>query len=146
MNDYLYKEGVSHILLAAECFSDVRSRNELVGIEKQIIEKLKRDSEYPYRLSEKAAIVLTETVAEIWKGNIEILSWLKQCLNLSDASYLPESAVRAIAKNWKDVPDTLVWLKFHIQNDGNSKVRCDAIRELVNGWKRAPDTLAILKS
>jgi predicted NACHT family NTPase len=141
------KEGLSNILLAANCFVEVRNKQTIETTSERIIRVLQSEleHEYPHKLDEETALVLTILVATIGQDNAEILQWLKGCLAFDKSSFVPESAIQALAQGWKDDPETLPWLKDRAQHDDNWAVRQAAIQALAQGWKDDPETLPWLK-
>ncbi|GET38766.1 hypothetical protein MiSe_35250 [Microseira wollei NIES-4236] len=146
-NGLLKKEGISNLLLAANCLAEVRNRSAIAPVATRLLQVLKKEveAEYPYRFNEEAATAILMAIAINWKDDPETLPWLKSCMQFDSESYVPHSAVRAIARNWKDDPDTLILLKDRVQNDANGLVRCAAVQGLARGWKDDPDTLILLK-
>ena len=144
----LKPSGISHLLLAANCLSEVRVRNEINKPAERLLNQLKQQAitEYPYQLNSQAAKALIESITRNWKEFSGIFEWVKSCLHLDSSSYIPEFAMRAIAQNWKDSSDTKQLVKTQTQESRNQYVRRAAVQELAKGWKDDPDTLPILKA
>ncbi|MEL7224240.1 MAG: NACHT domain-containing protein, partial [Cyanobacteria bacterium J06576_12] len=81
---YVKREAFNHLLLVADCLTEVRSHHEIVEEKKRLLEKLKYESElqYPYLLDANAATSLVGAVAATWKIRPEIVIWMKYCLYL----------------------------------------------------------------
>jgi HEAT repeats/NACHT domain len=143
----LTKEGLSNLLLAVNCFAEVRNRQEIDSTYSRCMKalKCKIEPDYPNELHLEAAIAITSLIATICQGNTEILSWLKSCLNTYSGYSISESIVQTIAKWWKNEPDILPWIKHCAKNEDNLYVRDATIRVLIKEWKDDPDTLSILK-
>ncbi len=144
---YLKKEGISNLLLAANCLAEVRNRREIAPIATRLLQVLKTtvEAEYPYRFDEETATAILMALATIWQDDPETLPWLKSCLQFGYTS-VSWCAVRAIAQNWKDDPNTLILLKNWAQNKANEDVRRAAVQELARAWKEHPDSLTVLKN
>nr|WP_263971825.1 HEAT repeat domain-containing protein [Leptolyngbya ohadii] len=141
------KEGLSNLLLAAECFSEVRNKSAICSITTQLLNRLQREVEqgYSYQLHLEIPVALTTHIATIGRENPTTLPWLKNYLKEADW-FVAESVVQTIAQVWKDDPETLPWLKALAQQDKDDFVRQAAVRELAEGWKDDPETLPILRT
>jgi HEAT repeats/NACHT domain len=140
------KEGLSNLILAANCFEEVRNKQVIDSTSTRLMAALQQEIEQePYQLNSETAIILTALVANIGENNAQVRRWLQGCLNFKYSSYVPESAIQALARGWKDDPDTLPMLKHLAQQDDDWVVRQTAIQALAQGWKDDPDTLSWLK-
>jgi hypothetical protein len=141
------KEGLNNIILAANCFAEVRNRSLITTTSEKLLERLKSEIENESEpwFNSDLANSLVSFIAIIWSENFDTLSWLKYCLKLDPLSYVPDWAVNLIAKEWKEYPNTLPWLKDCVLNDKNEYVRGAAITVIAEGWKEDPDTLPLLK-
>jgi hypothetical protein len=143
----LKKEGLSNLLLAADCFVEVRNRSLIADTSSKLRETFQREAEqetsnmFNYEL----AVMIISVIASTWQDNSEILAWLKKCLEFIEISYIRGSAVQEIAKGWKDHSDTLSWLKDLALNDKDVYLRRTAVQEIAKGWKDDSDTLPWLK-
>ena len=145
-----------HVFLAARCIGEVRRREELGDVEKQVIESTKAltrfDLNRPYKWVEAKATVTSiraravEMVAMVWCKTAETRAWLKARAQADRDVGVRFSAVQELARGWKDDPETLPWLKALAQSDEHWVVRPIAVQELARGWKDEPETLPILKS
>ena len=136
-NDRLKKEGLSNLLLAAECFVEVRNRNSIASTSSKLLKTLQREVEgqtlYPFNY--ELAMRLINTIASTWQDNSELLAWLKERA-LNDQNWaVRRVAVEAIGQGWKDDPDTLPWLKERALNDQDEYVRSAAVKAIGQGWK-----------
>jgi predicted NACHT family NTPase len=140
------KEGLSNLILAANCFEEVRNKQAIDSTLTRLMTRLQQEieQEYPYQLNSETAIILTALVANIGENNAQVCRWLQGCLNFKSSSYVPESAIQALAQGWKDDPDTLPWLKDRAQHDDIEAVRHAAIQALVQGWKDDPQMFEFL--
>ncbi|GBO52694.1 hypothetical protein APA_363 [Pseudanabaena sp. lw0831] len=155
----LKKEGLSNLLLAVDCFVEVRNKNLIARTSRKLLKTLQDEAEqeHPYKFTSELAIRLINNIAIIWQDSSETLVWLKKCLkSIPDSStqgifgflirsFISESAVQEIAKGWKYNTDTLTWLKDRALYDQNVYVRSAAVQEIDKGWKDDPDTLPLLK-
>ncbi|WP_318657991.1 NACHT domain-containing protein [Pseudanabaena sp. ABRG5-3] len=142
----LKKEGLSNLLLASECFVEVRNRSLITATSSKLLKALQNEAEQetPYKFKSELASRLINTVASIWQDSSDTLLWLKKCLKFDQQLFIPESSVQEIAKGWKDDSDTLPWLKDRALND-QKYVRSAAVQEIAKGWKDDSDTLPWLK-
>ena len=130
------KEGYLNLLVAAECFSEVRNRLELISIYRKLID-------IPLEVSHNFN----------WSYDIKEEKLVGFKLRTSLARF-----VSIIVKLWNDYPETSQWLKSNIKLPANSdiksqlnlqlgaEVRAASLQELVNGWKNDFDILGILKA
>jgi len=144
----LERDGLSNLLLAANCLSEVRNRKELTTQASQLFQRLKAEVEdqYPYNLDQNASDAVVGAVVSAWREHIDLLPLLKSWLRVNPSSYIPDAAVAAIAQNWFTASDTLPWLKARAQEDDSWAVRSAAVQELAKGFKDDPETLPILKA
>ncbi|MDB9525974.1 HEAT repeat domain-containing protein [Oscillatoria sp. CS-180] len=147
-NDYLKREGLSNLLLAANCLSEVRNRRELAGEADHLFQRLKTEIEdqYPHYLDKSASEAVVSVIVSTWREQIDLLPLLKNWITVHAASYVPESVVAAIAQNWATLKSTPVWLKARAQENENGAVRRAAVQELARGWKEDAETLPWLKA
>jgi hypothetical protein len=141
------REGLSNLILAANCFIEMRSKQMIDNNSKRLVRVLQYEieHEYPYKLNQETALALTSLIATIGQDSSEMLRWLKGCLDFSNQSCVPEFVVQAVARGWKDDPDTLPWLKYLAQHGNNGHLRHAAVQAVARGWKDDPDTLPWLK-
>ena len=148
-------EKFSNLFLAAECVSEVKKRNDIAAIARNLRDRVKEltkygnitDSTHPeydslvYQIRRQAVAAIAAT----WKDDPQTLPWLKQLAQSDDDGDVRSSALQELARGWKDDPETLPILKQLAQSDDNSDVRGAAVEELAQGWKDDPETLPILK-
>jgi NACHT domain len=141
------KEGFSNLLLAADCFAEVRKKQDIGSTLIQLINALQHEltHEYPYMLNEEVAITFTSLVATISQYNSEILAWLKSLLEINFSDYVPQSAIRTIAEGWQDDPRTLALIQHCIQHNDNLRVREVSVFVISSMWKDDPDTFSFLQ-
>ncbi len=152
------KPGLINLLLAADCYGEVRTRPAITPIESQLLNCLQAEveQEYPYRFTADTAEAMVSAIASHWQDNPDIRHWLKQqigrlspdssdLLGWFNRSYIPEAAVRAIVGTWFNDPETLPWLKQRAQSDQDNYVRGAAVEALARGYKEDPETLPWLK-
>jgi hypothetical protein len=145
--DQLKKEGLSNLLLAVECFVEVRNRSLIAATSSKLLEILQGEVEgqTPYKFNYELANRIIHNMASIWQDSLPILHWLKDRALNDQNEYVRGEAVQEIAKGWKDDSDTLPWLKDRALNDQNEYVRGEAVQEIAKGWKDDSDTLPWLK-
>jgi predicted NACHT family NTPase len=144
----LKKEGVSNLLVAVDCFVEVRNRSLIAPTSSKLLKTLQYEAERetPYKFNPELAATLINITASIWQDSYNMLPWLKKCLECDSYSYIPIAAVQAISIGWKDETDTLPWLKDRALNDQNSLVRRSGVKAIARGWKDETDTLPWLKN
>ena len=151
-------EKFSNLFLAAQCVSEVKNRNEIAAIARNLRERVKELTRYSYKLNvsifsdikhnglvREIRRQAVAAVAATWKDDPETLPWLKQRALSDDDSDVRRAAVQEIARGWKDDPETLPILKQRAQSDDDSDVRRAAVEELAREWKDDPETFPILK-
>jgi len=144
--DSLGRGGLSNLLLAAHCLSEVRSRGEVANEANRLLEQLSYEVEhqYPFDFDKNLSKDLIGAIVNGWKEQSDLLSLLKGWILVNPRSRIPGEAVVAIGQNWP-TPDTLTWLKRCAQTEEDYAVRRAAVQELAQGWKDDPDTLPWLK-
>lgn len=147
----VYEERISNLLIAADCLTEVKSRqaihntvNTLLLIFQQEIEAEFVNS---YFLVEKAALKVTHVIARVWNEDSQVLEWLKNC-TYKDSNYSCFSycAVQSIFQYWKHNPEILSWLKSlatdpEIKSEPETKsvVKIVAIESIAKGWSDFPE-------
>jgi hypothetical protein len=147
------EEGLSNIILAANCFAEARNRNLIATTSEQSLEKLKGEIEQDSRpwFNFELMEILMSLIATNWKEDPHTLPWFKDIILQNENKYmdgnvyLRQAAVYAIAQGWKEDPDTLPWLKDRALQDEDEEVRYAAVYAIAEGWKEDPDTLPFLK-
>ncbi|MEG4066617.1 HEAT repeat domain-containing protein, partial [Microcoleus sp. Pol11C2] len=148
-------EKFSNLFLAAQCVSEVRNRNEIAAIARNLRDRVKELTRYgnitafihlEYKiLVDEIHRQAVAAVAATWKDDPETLPWLKQRAQCGDSWAVRQAAVQEIARGWKDDPETLPILKQRVQSDDDMAVRYAAVQEIARGWKDDPETLPWLK-
>jgi predicted NACHT family NTPase len=143
----LKKEALGNVLLAANCFAEVRNKNLIATTSEQLLKVLKDEikQESQSSFSWELTQTLMSLIATNWKENPDTLPWLKD-RTLQDENWrVGYVAVNAIAQGWKEDPDTLPFLKDLALLNENEWVRRAAANAITQGWKEDPDTLPLLK-
>jgi HEAT repeat protein len=136
-----------HVFLAARCVGEVRRREELGGIEREILECAKALTRFdPSDDEGTLGARAVEMVGRIWREADDTRAWLRACAQSEEGWRVRYSAVQALARGWKNSPDTLPWLQACAQSDDYSSVRYSAVEALAWGWQADPETLVILKA
>jgi predicted NACHT family NTPase len=143
----LKKEALGNILLAANCFTEVRNRNLIATTSAQLLKVLKDEIKQGSQpsFSRELTQALISLIAINWKEDPDTLPWLKNRALQDENEDVRQAAVTAITENWKEDPDTLPFLKDCALHDENEGVRERAIIEITENWKEDPDTLPFLK-
>lgn len=76
----LKKEGLSNLLLAADCFIEVRNRNLIAATSSKLLKilQVEVEQETPYKFNSELAMSLINNIASIWQDSSGILDWLKK--------------------------------------------------------------------
>jgi HEAT repeat protein len=161
---------ICNILLAADCFSEIRNpdlskkipnllfnhlRQAVEGRERNDIEsklfKKNRDRQY-LMLDEKSVSLLLDRIVTIWGRTHNIRAWLESLLNLKTSDlkleismFLSIPTITVIAQHWKDSPDLLLIIKSWGQDNQSWWLRQAAVQVLAQHWPGDPDTLPLLK-
>ncbi|NMF57768.1 HEAT repeat domain-containing protein [Pseudanabaena yagii] len=143
----LKKEGLSNLLLAADCFVEVRNRNLITPTSSKLLKTLQHEAEQesPYEFNLELARRLINNIVSNWQDSSGILTWLKRCLKFESRFFIPISALEEIAQGWKEDTETLPWLKDCALNNESWFVRMVAVIEIAKGWKDDSDNLPWLK-
>jgi len=154
--DFLYgdyrldQKAISNITLAAQCLANVENRSSLANTEKQLLQLLMREIELekPYLFSNLAAKEIIRILATTWKGNAQVLEWLKlHLINIKpQESHFFVFIPQALSLGWKDDPNTLSWIKNQIQHAEHNFMRQTAMWSLAEGWTNEMETLSIVKN
>ncbi len=135
-----------HVFLAVRCIGEVRRREELGDVEKQVLERAKALTGFGFTMVKDIPTRAVEMVAMVWRDTADTRAWLKALAQSDEHWTVRQSAVRELARGWKDDPETLPILKAWAQSDEHWAVRQSAVHELARGWKDDPETLSILKA
>ncbi|BBC24371.1 NACHT domain-containing protein [Pseudanabaena sp. ABRG5-3] len=143
----LKKDGLSNLLLAADCFVEVRNRNTISNISSKLLKALQieLEKEFPYKFNYETAYILAKTIATGWKEISEILSWLKKRLRDTSSTFVGHSVLQVIVEVWKDDPTIILFVKECILNDDKWYVRISAVEAISQFWKDDSATLPLLK-
>jgi predicted NACHT family NTPase len=146
-DDRLEKEGLSNLLLATDCFVEVRNKNLINVTSSKLLKILQSEveQENSYKFNFETAITIISTIATNWKDSPEILTWLKQCIKSDFSSYIPELAVEVIVQNWKEDLGILSWLESIIY-DRNWAVRKSALEAISQGWENDSKFLSVVRN
>jgi hypothetical protein len=153
---YMQREGVSNLLVAADCLSEVKNHREISKITDRLLEKLKQEvaqnSSDAAFLGNTASYALTEAIAVNWKNHPEVLHFLKkmvtQGVQYDEASdTVPSSSLKSIAWHWAEESSTFSFIKSQLlREDENAHlVSAAALSIIILDWRGNPETLSLLK-
>ena len=149
---FIKKEGLGNLILAANCFAEVRNRNLIATTSAQLLkvlkDEIKQESQPSFRWDGfcwELIQTLMSLIAINWKEDPDILPWLKDRALQDKKRDVRQAAVNAISQGWKEDPHTLPWLKDRALQDEDFPVRQAAVNAIAEGWKEDPDTLPWLK-
>ncbi|NET58966.1 MAG: NACHT domain-containing protein [Symploca sp. SIO2E6] len=143
-NGRLRKEGVQNLLLAANCFAELRRKSPSIADALQTALKQEVEQESPHQFNAEAADAIVSAIATVGQNTPQTLDWLKFRLQSDSNSHIRKSALQAIAQYGQNDPDTLPLLRNKAQSDQDRDVRSTAVVEIARGWKGDPDTLPLL--
>ncbi|NJR32793.1 MAG: hypothetical protein HC778_08320 [Chamaesiphon sp. CSU_1_12] len=88
------KEGLSNIILAANCFEEVRNKQEISSIQALLMKALQKEieHEHPYKLSSEAVSELIFLITIIGHSDLKTLQYLKERLELNTSSCVNDSS------------------------------------------------------
>jgi len=147
-NGWIKKEGFGNLVLATNCFAEVRNRNLIATNSEQLLKILKGEIEQksePCFYWEVGNNLIT-LIATIWQEHPETLSWLKNCAVLDEDLAIRHAAIQEISTVWRKDPDTLTLLQDRALQDESRYVRQLAVNTIAKDWKEDPNTLALLKN
>ena len=151
--DYrLKKEAIGNLILAAHCLMTVSHRSELVNLDRYLLSRLKNEieseSDNPYLFGYRAVQEIIRILSNLWKGDSELLSWLKLNYNSQNHRFSDfQTFISMILMlGWKNHPDTLPWIKKQILQAEYNFTRQVAVWALAEGWKDNPETLLIVRN
>lgn len=157
-------EGFKSLFLSSECLSEVRNRSQIEQSVNKLLIKLQDLSEYGdidrFQKGKKSTPEEVQTwrfistireeaifaIGSAWKGDTNLLPWLKNFVTSSSAQYARQEAVRQIARGWTDDRETLSWLKEIAQTDETLSLPLVAVQEIAEIWKDDPSVLPWLKA
>ena len=141
------KEALGNILLAANCFTEVRNKNLITTTSEQLLKVLKDEikQESQPSFSRELSRTLMSVITTNWKENPDTLLWLKDYSLHGTNESVGRAAVNAITQFWKEDPDTLPWLKDFYLKIENPQVRQAVTNIILEKWKGDPDILPWLK-
>ncbi len=141
----LKMEGLGNLILATNCFEEVKNKNLMITISDKILAKLKSQLEqtnspsFSGELTEKLVYLISKN----WADRPDNLFWFKElAMQKNKISWFDASAVLfGIAEGWKEDPDTLPFLKSFILPDKHPGIRRLTVYAIADGWKEAQDVL-----
>jgi len=107
----LVPDGLTHVFLAAYCFSEIRHPSESVAC--QLLQRLKEETceKDGIKLDLDTAEMVCFSIAENFKYKLGAFQWLKERIEFTDDYVILTAAILAISYFFKDDPETLPWLK-----------------------------------
>ncbi|NEP10552.1 MAG: NACHT domain-containing protein [Symploca sp. SIO2C1] len=144
-NGRLRKKGIQNLLLAANCFAELRNKNASIAEPLQTALKQEAERVYPHPFDAEAADAIVSAIATVGQNTPQTLNWLKSCLQSGSNSYIRKSALKTIAQYGQNDPDTLPLLQKKAKYDKSGIVQSAAVVEIARGWKDHPDTLPLLQ-
>ncbi|PZV19965.1 MAG: NTPase (NACHT family) [Leptolyngbya sp.] len=144
---YLMSEGLINLLLASDCFSEVKNRNLIDLAENILLQSIKKEfqKKTDFVLSWDASKVLVEAMMNNFRDHPKTFSWLESCIQEENDQCVRSAALEALSKNWNyDSRVFHILQKFaRLVNEPN--LQQTALLELAKRWRQEPITLTILK-
>jgi hypothetical protein len=129
---YLTATGAfQHLRLATECWAEVKSPKPRSTAQK-LKEKLKEEieSQSKISLSDDAAELLLDSIAQYYHTETETLTWFQDIALNDQNEWVRRVAVKLIGKYYHNLPESLNCLKKVALNDENQWVRRVAVESI----------------
>lgn len=134
---------LSHLLLAADCFSTTNNSTAISNTYNSLLLQLQNEVEnWEVRLSWLLASELLDKIASYFDNTLE---WLKNQAENNTSSFIRHAAVRAIAKYYHSDVTILSLLKQWARSGNDWGVRASAVQILDKFYPNDPDALPIFK-
>ena len=136
-------DALSHLLLAADCISDIRNSAVISETRNNLLNQLKHEVEnWEIKLSWILASELLDKIAICFDDTLE---WLKQQVEHNTSSFIQHASVRAIAKHYHSKVIILPWLKQWARLGTDWGIRASAIQILDKFYSDDPDIFTIFR-
>lgn len=139
-----------NVFFAAECLSEVRDRHEVSEIADRLLSRLKELSSVNRLLASPSyGFIYTaaiKAIANSWKGDHEVLSWLKSCALSHEDDDAKFAAILGIGEGWTGHRDVFLWLKHQTLNNEDPIIRFSCLSAVVKEWNNEVDVLTLLKT
>ncbi len=152
-NYLLQKKAFNSLLLATNCFTEVRNKRLIPDASDKLLLTLKDEINQVSEpwfgsniwFDQESANIVIYSIVTIGQEDPDNLPFLKDRSLQDKDKNIRYAALTAIVEGWKEDPDTLPWLKDRALLDESEYVRQAAVNAIAKGWKEDPDTLPWLK-
>jgi HEAT repeats/NACHT domain len=137
---------VQHLLLATECWAEVKTPKSKLTTEK-LKEKLKKEIESQSKIffGYDAAKLLLDSIAQYYHTEPETFTWLKQIAFNDQHKDVRWAAVESIAQYYHSIPETFTCLQQVALNDQHGWVRRAVVGSISQYYHTEPKTFTWLK-
>ena len=144
---YLPPKGLSNLLLAADCLSDIGSSVTIAKAQEDLLSVLKSEVESAsFRLSHDSARALLERIVQNFQSSgFDAINYLKKLVAEAPHEEVRRQAVYAIGDYFKEDAETLGYLKQLVAEAPHEDVRRLAVVAIGAYFKENIDTLPWLK-
>jgi HEAT repeat protein len=143
------KKEVGNLLLAIECFEEVKNRSLITPSSEILLTSIKQKVEDASIRSGDLQDIRTVATAFglTWQGNNALLGWLKNCLEgvYTQEVHTHYFAACALVEGWKKEEGTLSILINCVQQGYTKQSARTAALALVTDWQEDPNVLPFLK-
>ncbi|MCG8362872.1 MAG: HEAT repeat domain-containing protein, partial [Pseudanabaenales cyanobacterium] len=144
---YLHPKGLSNLLLAADCLSDIGGSVTIAKAQEDLLSVLKSEVENSsFRLSDVSARALLERIVQNFQSSgFDAINYLKHLVAEAPHEEVRRPAVVAIGDYFKEDAETLGYLKHLVTEAPHGEVRRPAVDAIGNYFKADAETLGYLK-
>ncbi|NJN03868.1 MAG: NACHT domain-containing protein [Leptolyngbyaceae cyanobacterium SL_1_1] len=138
-----------NVVLAADCFLEIRHRSIFEDTESKIIKFLKGLAQYTLIPGDFWISILEfqlraiDRIAKIRKSK-DSLVWLDEFISSNDESLVKTSALQIIGQYFYDFPEASCILKKHSKDNRDSRIRRAALEELIQSYVENPEIFELL--
>jgi len=137
--------GVIHLLLGADCFSEIVNFSSNSQVGENLLQRLKSEIEHPeILLSRQTPSKIIDRIATYFNDETTA-TWLKCRVQDKESSVVQKAAVIAVVKYFRGV-ETYNWLKEIFQNSTDWGTRLGAIEAIAEHYPDESDSFMILEA
>ena len=143
----LKEEGLANLLLAVDCFVEVRNRSLIAPTSNKLLKILQFEVEHqsPYIFNPETLAKLIRIIAITWQDNPDILILLRGYAINNKNWFVRGASLYVLAKVWENDPDNFIIFKDSANKDESYHIRRAMVYEIAKSWKEDIDTLPFLK-
>lgn len=143
----LKKEAIMSLLLAVDCWAEMRTSNDSPSLASQLLHSLKYEiqAQTETGLHWHTAGLICNAIAQYYRSDPETLPWLQYYAKNGKTDSDRMAAIRAIINYYWDDPKTLPLLRDIVHNDEDGDVRwIAAVEGIAEYYRDDPETLPLL--